>query len=159
MPSVAHFDGASVGLSFDSDADVDAKCAVHTSLVDLIKRPRIIEATVPDLIHHPHCLHIILTRRPIRHTDRRSSPHTLLQLLRDAKLRSSKELPPKPTLPAQCARPNLHTRGMSQVQGIDLEPHVIVRMHHLVRQRIFQVSAIAELVCAKKYSVLGGEAA
>lgn len=102
------------------------------SLVYLIKRSRIIEATVPNLIHHPHSLHVILATWSIRNTDRCSSSYALLQLLRDTELSSCEELSTEPALSAQCTRADLHTCSMPEIKRIHLEPHIIVCMHHLV---------------------------
>ena len=68
-------------------------------LVYLIKRPGIIETAVPHLIHHPRRMHLILTARPVGHTQRRPPPHALLQLLGEVPLAPRKELPSPSTLP------------------------------------------------------------
>lgn len=54
----------------------------------------------------------------------------------------------EPTLPTQHARANFHARRMSQIQRIEFKAQMIVRVYHFVRERIFQMSAIAEMVGA-----------
>ena len=45
------------------------------------------------------------------------------------------------------------------MHSIHLEAQVIVGVHHLVRQRVLHVSAVAHLVCADQDAVFGIEAA
>ena len=134
--------------------------SVRSSLVDLVKRPRVIEAAVPNLIHHLVRMLLVLTPRSRSHTQRRSPPYALLQLLCDPPLPSCEELPSPPTLAAKRTRANLRTRRVPQVvHGVHLEAQVVVGVHHLVRQRVLHVSAVAHLVGADQDAVLGIEAA
>lgn len=129
-------------------------------LVNLIKRPRIVKTTIPNLIHHHLRLLFIPTPGPSSNTQRRPPPHALLQLLRDAPLAAREKLPPPPALPRQRARANLRARRVPQVvHGVHLEAQVVVGMHHLVRQRVLHVPAVAHLVRADEDAVLGVEAA
>lgn len=108
-----------------------------TSLINLIKRPRIPKTAPPNLIHNPHSLHIIPTTLPRRHTQRRPPSHTLLQLLRNIPLSPREELPCKSTLPTQHTRSNLHTRRMSQIFRVHFKSQMIIRVHHFMREGIF----------------------
>ena len=55
-------------------ASISIYCTLHlcvffqafASLVDLIKRPCVPEAAIPDLIHYLRCMHIILARWSLR---------------------------------------------------------------------------------------------
>ena len=48
---------------------------------------------------------------------------------------------------------------MLQILPVDIEPQVIIRMHHLVRQGVLGVATIAEVVRAQQDAVLWREAA
>ena len=135
-------------------ADPHIQISKPPSPINLIKRPRIKKATLPNLIHHPHRLHIIPTTRPRRHTQRRPPPHTLLHLLRQFPLVAREKLPRPPALPAQRARSDLHARRVPQVERLELEAHVVVGVHHLVRECIFQVPAVPQLVRADEDAVV-----
>jgi hypothetical protein len=140
--------------------NLNSQDRLRSSLVDLIKRPRVIEATVPNLIHHLIRMLLIPTPRPRSHAQSRPPPHALLQLLCDPPLPPSEKLPPPPTLPTQRTRANLRTSRMPQIMhGIHLEPQVVVGVHHLVRQRVLHVAAVAHVVCADQDAVVRVEAA
>jgi hypothetical protein len=133
---------------------------LNSSLVDLVKRPRVIEAAVPNLIHHLVRMLLILATGPCSNTQRCPPPHALLQLLCNPPLPSCEKLPPPPTLSAQRTRADLRTRRVAQiVHSVHFEAQMIVGVHHLVRQRVLHVSAVAHLVGADQDAVLGIEAA
>lgn len=92
---------------------------------------------------------------PRRHTQCRSPPHTLLQLLRHPPLTACEELPPPAALARQRRGADLGASGVPQVMhGVHLESQVVVRVHHLVRQRVFHVAPVAHLVGADQDAVI-----
>lgn len=48
---------------------------------------------------------------------------------------------------------------MPKIVGVEDKAHVVVSMYHLVRERIFEVGAIAQFVGADEDAVLAVEAA
>lgn len=132
----------------------------NLSLVDFIKRPGVVETTIPHLVHNLLRMLRIPTPRPGSHAQRRSPPHTLLQLLRNTPLSSCEELSSPSTLSRERARANLRASRMPQIMhSVHLKPQVIISMHHLMRQRILQMSAIPHLVRADQNAVLRIKAA
>lgn len=64
----------------------------NLSSVYLVKRSGIIEAIVPDFIHNPGSLHIVLAIRPCRYGQCRSPSYAFLHLLCYIGLPSREEL-------------------------------------------------------------------
>lgn len=131
---------------------------VSSSLVNLIKRPRIIPTTLPNLIHDPGRLNIIPTTRSRSNTQRSPPSHTLLHLLRQAHLAPRKKLTRPSTLSTQHTSSNLHASSMSEIQRIQFKSQKIIGVHHFVRQCVFEVATVAELVGAEQDAVVRGEA-
>jgi hypothetical protein len=127
--------------------------------VYFIKRPGVFEAAQKHLIYNVACMRLILDARTSHHTQGRSSPDTLLQLLRYAPLILCEEFPRKPTLAAQGTGPNLQTGLVSEILVLHLELEMVPRMHHFMCHGVFLVAAVAKLVGAQQDAVVQAEAA
>jgi hypothetical protein len=121
-----------------------------TLAVYLVERPYVFTARLKNLVHNATRMRLILDARSRHHTQRRSPPHTLLQLLCNTPLIPREKLPRKPTLSTQRTRAHLQTRLMSQIVVLDLELQVVPRMHHLVRHGVLLMPSIPKLVRAQQ---------
>lgn len=113
------------------------------------------ETTIPDLIHNLLRMLRIPTPGPRSNAQRCSPPHALLQLLCNSPLPSGEKLPPPTTLSRERACTNFRASSVSQVvHRIHLKSQMVVSVHHLVRKRVFHMSAVAHLIRADQNAVV-----
>lgn len=125
--------------------------------INLIKRPRISTTAVPNLVDRLRSMNIILTLRPWQNGQRRPPFHAILPA--PNKPLPKPPLPQEPTLAAQHHRSYLVARGVPEICAVDFEPHVVVGMHHLVRDCVFKFLAIPIIVGANHDAIFWVEAA
>jgi len=89
---------------------------------------------------------IIFARLPHTYAQRGPPLHTIFPPSAYALTRTP--FSHEPALAAQHAGADLGTSSVPQVVLVDLEAHVVIRVHHLMRQRIFELAARPQHVCA-----------
>lgn len=85
----------------------------QTSLVHLIKRPRVRETRVPDLVDRLHRMYVVFDLWSRHHRLDRSSAHTSLELLCKCPVAAAESLARPSTFPAEHGCPDLCKQTMS----------------------------------------------
>jgi len=129
--------------------------------VNLVKRPRIHEATVPHFVHSSHSLEVILAIRPHLDTYDSPPPYAILMMSREIEHPISEELIRPSALATQITGSYLGTGDFLQIlvrfQG-GVEAKVVVGMYHFMRQYILKHRAFIDVIGAKHDSILVVEA-